>query len=172
MIVVSDTSPLDYLILIQQDHVLPALFGRVIAPPAVMAELQHPATPPAVRAWTANPPTWLEVRQPTTVSSTTRIGPGEAEAISLARELRADALLMDERKGLAIAQKMGLFVTGTLGVLEIAAEKGLTRLPDAIAALRLTSFRVSESLLEQALARDADRARVRERHPPPGQGPT
>jgi predicted nucleic acid-binding protein len=171
MIVVSDTSPLNYLILIRQDHVLPALFGRVIAPPAVMAELEHPATPPAVRAWATSPPVWLEIRRPAAIDPGLRVGPGEAEAISLARELSADALLIDERKGLTIAHQMGIFVTGTLGVLEIAAEKGLTRLPDAIAALRQTSFRVSESLLNEALARDADRTRVRQHNPPPGQRP-
>jgi len=159
MIVVSDTSPLNYLVLIEQAHVLPALFGRVVAPRAVMAELGHPAAPAVVRAWAAAPPTWLEIREPTAVDPSLRIGPGEAEAISLARELGADVLLMDERKGLAVAQQMGLFVTGTLGVLEVAAEKGLIRLPEAVAALRRTSFRVSESLLAEALARDAARAR-------------
>ena len=56
MIVVCDTSPLNYLVLIQHAEVLPSLFGRVIAPPAVMAELQHPGAPTIVRAWAAAPP--------------------------------------------------------------------------------------------------------------------
>ena len=51
MIVVSDTSPLNYLVLIEHSRVLPLLFGRVIAPPAVIAELQHPGAPAVVRAW-------------------------------------------------------------------------------------------------------------------------
>ena len=50
MIVVSDTTPLNYLILIDSVHVLPMLFGSVYAPSAVLRELLHPKTPDAVRA--------------------------------------------------------------------------------------------------------------------------
>jgi len=64
VIVVSDTSPLNYLVLIEQVQVLPVLFGRVVVPPAVMAELQHAGTPAVVRAWAASPPPWLEIRPP------------------------------------------------------------------------------------------------------------
>jgi len=56
MIVVADTTPLHYLILIQHDDLLPRLFGRVLIPPAVLAELQHPETPDPVRQWFAQPP--------------------------------------------------------------------------------------------------------------------
>jgi predicted nucleic acid-binding protein len=158
MIVVSDTSPLNYLVLIQHADVLPRLFGRVLAPPAVVDELRHPGTPAVVRAWAAALPAWLELRAPLSIDPDLRLGPGEAEAISLARELRADAVLIDERKGLIVARQFGLFVTGTLGVLEIAAEKGLIALPRAIAALRETSFRVSGDLLDAMLQRDRNRA--------------
>ncbi len=157
MIVVSDTSPLSYLVLIQHADVLPALFGRVLAPPAVIAELRHPGTPAAVRAWAETAPAWLEVRAPASLDPTLQLGPGEVEAISLAREVKADAVLIDERKALTAARKCGLFVTGTLGVLEIAAEKGLIALPAAFAALRQTSFRVSDGLLDEMLPRDRQR---------------
>jgi hypothetical protein len=60
MIVVSDTSPLNYLILIGQDHILPALFGQVFAPPAVVAELKRSKAPTLVSTWADNPPAWLE----------------------------------------------------------------------------------------------------------------
>jgi predicted nucleic acid-binding protein len=53
MIVVSDTSPLNYLVLIQRAEILPSLFGRIIAPPAVMGELQHPGAPTVVHAGAA-----------------------------------------------------------------------------------------------------------------------
>jgi predicted nucleic acid-binding protein len=159
MIVVSDTTPLNYLVLIGHEHVLPSLFGRVIAPPAVIGELRHPATPPVVQAWAVNPPTWLEIRRPTAIDPALALDSGETEAISLACELHADALLIDERKGSTIARQKGLFVAGTLGVLEIAAERELISLPDAITALRRTSFRVSQTLLDEALARDAAHAR-------------
>jgi predicted nucleic acid-binding protein len=51
---------------------------------------------------------------------------------------------------------------GTLGVLDIAAERGLLRLPDAVAALRQTSFRASPTLLNEILARDAARSASRD----------
>ena len=44
MIVVSDTSPLNYLVLIEEVEVLPAVFGRVVVPPAVVEELQAPGS--------------------------------------------------------------------------------------------------------------------------------
>jgi predicted nucleic acid-binding protein len=170
MIVVCDTSPLNYLVLIERVEVLPAMFGRVVAPRAVIAELQHPGTPAPVREWAAGPPAWLEVRTPTSVDPGLRLGRGEAEAISLARELRADAVLIDERKAFNVARQCGLFVTGTLGVLEIAAEKGLIVLREAIAALRQTSFRVSDEIVEEVLRRDRKRAlgpgRTQEQMPP------
>lgn len=50
-VVVSDTSPLHYLILIGRDSVLEKLYGQVIVPPAVLQELDHSAAPPAISAW-------------------------------------------------------------------------------------------------------------------------
>jgi predicted nucleic acid-binding protein len=160
VIVISDTSPLNYRVLIQREHILPALFGRVLAPPGVIAELRHVDSPPAVLAWAAAPAAWLEVRAPS-APSILKLGRGEAEAISLAQEVRADAVLIDERKASAAARKLGLFVTGTMGVLEVAAEQGLIELPNAIADLRKTTFRCSEQLFEEVLKRDAERRRPR-----------
>jgi predicted nucleic acid-binding protein len=59
VIVVCDTSPLNYLVLIGHEHVLPALFDQVVAPPAVIMELQRAKAPDAVRAWANNLPAWL-----------------------------------------------------------------------------------------------------------------
>jgi predicted nucleic acid-binding protein len=55
---------LQYLILIDAVHILPALFEQVIIPPEVADELQRPRTPEPVRAWMMIPPLWLAVRQP------------------------------------------------------------------------------------------------------------
>jgi len=44
-------------------HLLPALFARVMIPAEVQAELQRRRTPGLVRAWIANPPAWLDIRQ-------------------------------------------------------------------------------------------------------------
>jgi predicted nucleic acid-binding protein len=59
MKVVADASPLNYLVLINAEHVLPKLFGEVLVPAAVIQELTHVRTPTKVREWASAPPTWL-----------------------------------------------------------------------------------------------------------------
>ena len=112
-----------------------------------------------VRAWATCPPAWLEIRAPARIDPNLGLGIGETHAISLARKLHADAVLIDERRALTIARKAGLVVTDTLGVLEIAAERILLDLVSALAALRQTTFRVSDQILGDLLRRDADRRR-------------
>ena len=87
---------------------------------------------------------------------------GERDAILLALEIKADLLLMDEREGVEEAVRLGLVVTGTLGVLDRAAEKELLDLPAVLARLRATNFRVSPALLDRLLADDARRERSSE----------
>lgn len=101
MIVVADTSPLRYLILIEHIHVLPALYGRVVVPPAVVTELDQEHTPSLVRLWLSARPEWLQIQAPRQDLSSLRdvLGPGEREAIALAEELSADAVLIDDRDG-------------------------------------------------------------------------
>jgi len=60
MIIISDTSPLNYLVLIGHVEIVRELYGRVIIPQAVYDELQAPETPPEVQAWLANCPAWLD----------------------------------------------------------------------------------------------------------------
>ena len=62
MIVIADTTPLNYLVLIGQAELLPRLFGRVLIPPAVWTELNDPETPKAVKTWLTDPPAWLQVQ--------------------------------------------------------------------------------------------------------------
>ena len=59
--IVADTTPLNYLILIQATDILPELYRTVLIPPAVKPELAHANTPAVVRAWISQPPAWLEV---------------------------------------------------------------------------------------------------------------
>ncbi len=151
MIVVSDTSPLNYLLLIRHVDVLPALFGRVIIPSGVLAELHRPQAPTIVRTWASSPPAWLEIQSPKAVSTFPRLGIGEAEAIALAQELCADLLLIDERDGTETAARAGLRVVGTLGVLKMAADDKLLLLDDAISELRTTTFRASPELMDRIL---------------------
>jgi predicted nucleic acid-binding protein len=64
MVVVADTSPINYLVLIAQIDVLVPLYTRILIPPAVLTELKHPLAPKAVRDWASNAPSWLEVLSP------------------------------------------------------------------------------------------------------------
>jgi predicted nucleic acid-binding protein len=82
---------------------------------------------------------------------------GETDALFLARELRADVLLMDELDGRTVARQFGLTVIGTLGVLDLAAARGLLDFRDAWQRLRATSFRVAPRLMADLLARDQAR---------------
>jgi predicted nucleic acid-binding protein len=162
MLVVADTSPINYLVLLEYTAVLPALYTRVLIPPAVVRELRDVEAPEPVRAWAADLPTWCEVRRPIAHARTealAHLGAGEREAIVLAQEVRADLLLIDEADGRRVARSRGLTVTGTLGVLERAAERGLLALPSTLARLLTTTFRVREELLQAMLARDAARKR-------------
>src|SRR4051812_18196471 len=99
MLVVADASPLVGLVRIGHADVLPALFGEVVIPPKVAEELTNPRRPVEVRAFMASPPAWLSVRAPTRLEPIADLDAGELEAISLATELRADLLLIDEAKG-------------------------------------------------------------------------
>jgi predicted nucleic acid-binding protein len=158
MIVVSDTSPLNYLVLIGAVDVLPRLFREVYVPPAVMQELAHPRTPEIVKRWAQSPPNWLTASAPSgTMNWLEGLDFGEAEAIALAVELKAAAVLIDEKKGRQIAQSRGLITIGTITVLELAAENGLLELQSAFLALQGTTFHVTQDLLDEALARDAAR---------------
>jgi predicted nucleic acid-binding protein len=72
-------------------------------------------------------------------------------AIALAESLRADIVLIDERTGFRAALKKGLRATGTLGLLDIAADRGLIDVALAIRKLEQTTFRRPEALLETLL---------------------
>lgn len=157
MIVVSNTSPLNYAILIQAIDVFPGLFGRVIVPESVAEELSHPGAPETVRAWISGPPSWLEIASPNTTVPDIDLHPGERDALCIALERGADLVLVDDQAARRVAREHGIPVTGTLGVLERAAERGLLNLEQAIDALRRTSYRIREEVLESLLKRHAQR---------------
>jgi len=156
-VVVSDTSPLHYLILCDAENVLPKLFQRVIIPPMVFHELQQTNTPQPVRQWAAKLPEWVSVQTPKAVNLKLDVDAGELEAICLAREIHADALLMDDRAGRTAAIQCGLAVVGTIGLLEQAAARELIQLPKTLAKLRQTNVRLDAELIRAALARDESR---------------
>jgi len=154
-LVIADTGPLNYLILIGRIDLLPVLFEKVVLPATVHSELASGKAPFLVRHWVGDLPAWLEVREAPLSqaedASLKGIDAGERAAIQLAVSLHADLLLMDDRKGVNAAQKRGLRVTGTLGVLDLAAQRGLADFAQAVEQLRQTNFRVPQALLDALL---------------------
>jgi predicted nucleic acid-binding protein len=156
-VVLSDTSPLRYLVLIGEADVLAKLYGRVVIPTAVANELSQARTPEIVRRWIATPPSWIDIlRAPAGIPTVQGLDDGERDAIALAIQLKADLVLMDDREAVHEATRLGLTVTGTLGVLEVAAEKRLVDLPDVLTRLRATNFRASNALFDSLLKRHAE----------------
>ena len=153
MIVVADTTPLNYLILIGHIDILEAQYGRILIPHAVHEEMLDPDAPASVRAWAKNPPHWLELLSPSTSRNTLppNLDRGETEAIQLAEELHSDWLLIDEAAGRDEAQRRGLQTIGTLGILRNAHALGLLDLPTALAKLKKSGFHMSETLLQTIL---------------------
>lgn len=117
MIVVSDTSPLTALLTIGEADLLPKLFVEVVIPEGVRIELLRSHS---------SLPAWIRAEAVTNVGEARRLGEivdaGEAEAIELAKELRADRLLIDERKGRRLAVQEGVPVIGLVGVLLLAKQ--------------------------------------------------
>ncbi len=117
MIVVSNTSPINYLLLIDQIDLLPYLFEKIIIPEVVRDEMLDPDAPPALQQWIANPPPWLMIQAVPVIDATlSSLDPGEQAAITLAQTLSADLLIIDERLGRQIARERGISIIGTLGI--------------------------------------------------------
>ena len=114
-----------------------------------------------MRNWIADPPAWLHVHEtPSRESdhaSVEGLDEGEAAAIALAISLDADLLLMDDRRGVMVARGKGLRVTGTLGILDLAAQRGLVNFAEAVDSLRRTTFRIPEALLNSLVEKHAKR---------------
>jgi predicted nucleic acid-binding protein len=132
MIVVADSGPLHYLILLDQTELLHRFYGQVVIPGAVLKELTSGRMPQPVREWLSEPPSWLRVQK---VSSsqlelvTDDLDLGEREAIALAHLLQADLLLIDE----------------------ISVD-----VPEILARLRDTSFYVDENLIRSIFGKWMD----------------
>lgn len=155
MTLVSNTSPLCYLVLIGHADILPKLYGEVHVTQKVLEELRHAGAPPLIREWAMAPPAWLEIHSdPEELDQTlAELDPGERTALRLAEQLRSDVLLLDESAARSVATQRGLKVSGTLGVLCDAAQAGLLKLPAALDLLRKTNFRASPELWKSLYSR-------------------
>ncbi len=156
MIVVSDTSSLCNLVLIDHLWLLQEIYQTVIISPAVADELaaaSNPAIPAILQL------DWIQLRSLTNQTIAEQLqcdrglDAGEASAIALAIELQVDDLLIDERLGRREARKLGLSIVGILGILAIAKQRNLIErvqpLMDAL--IEQAGFRVSHQLYRQVL---------------------
>lgn len=153
MIVVSDTSPVTNLLLIGKLDLLRGIFGRVIIPAAVAAELyvidDHRQALEDLD--------WIEVAELNDRSLfdslTKTLDVGEAEAIAISIELSADVVLIDELAGRREARSRGLEVTGLVGVLLEAKKLGIIDLvkPEIDRLVRDARFWISPRLISDAL---------------------
>ena len=147
MPIVSNSSPLIALARIQRLDLVPAVLQSILIPPAVAREIE-----PSIPAL----PAWASVRVPSSkrppLTSRGRLGDGEREAIALAIEIGADAVLIDERAGRRVAEEAGLKVIGTLGLLLEAKRAGhIGTIRAELNKLLETSFFLSPQLYDQLL---------------------
>ena len=159
MIVVADTSPLNYLVLLGHIEILSKIYAEIVVPQTVLDELQDSDAPSEVRSWFSAPPAWLQVstlifRQDPLME---RLDRGEQDAILLAESVKAERLIIDDLEGRREAVHRGLQVKGTLGLLAEGARRNFLDLPQALADLQATNFHVSPELIEVLLANDAKR---------------
>jgi uncharacterized protein len=120
--VICNATPLINFAAIARLDILPAIFERIIIPQAVYDETTgsgFPGTPFVLQAIASG---WLQVRPVATIAPIipVELDDGEREAIALAIEIAERGILLDEREARQIAQRLGLQVMGTLGILLLA----------------------------------------------------
>lgn len=149
MIVVSDASPLIALDSINKLELLPLLYKQVLIPPRVYEE----AGTNSLHAVS-----WLTVvpveDNPFIIDLLAQgLDRGEAEAIALALQVKAQKLIIDERRGRSVAERLGLELIGTLGLLVKAKQAHLVDevRPLIDTLIQTISFRISPALYAQIL---------------------
>ncbi|GDY19504.1 DUF3368 domain-containing protein [Verrucomicrobiota bacterium] len=156
MLVVSNTSPLSNLAIIGHLELVREQLGQVIIPAAVRAELhRHPDSTARTASETAIATGWLRVlprTNPVRNDLAASLDLGEAEALTLALEMRASLVLLDESAARRWASDLGLAYTGALGILRRGKQTGrITSLHEQIARLRTQARFFVSPALEKAL---------------------
>ncbi|MBG1240315.1 DUF3368 domain-containing protein [Nostoc sp. NZL] len=156
MIIVSDTSPINNLAAINHLHLLQQLYGTVLIPEAVYRELTDPNFPVA-GATEVQTFIWIQTRpvqdRILVEALSNELDIGEAEAIALAVEMKADQVLIDERRGRMVAASLNLSYTGILGILVEAKSQRLISAvkPLLDALINQAGFWVAEPLDKRVL---------------------
>lgn len=159
MLVVSNTSPIMNLAAVDLLDILRRQFGEVIVPEAVIEELRLDSGYPGTdKIRIAISEGWLrqEVVENKQVALALRreLDNGEAEAIALALQLRAETILMDEREGRSVAKSMGLSPIGIIGILTRAKQDGdIVSVKEALNKLRNEAgFYITDALMKDILS--------------------
>ncbi len=156
MLIVSDTTPIITLMKMGHLDILKHLYGKVLIPNAVYMELTGNEKF-AAEASQVMYSDFLEVEEVdnkvavTILQEVSGLDAGESEAIVLANSRKADLLVMDEHKGRSVAKKMGLPITGTIGLLLKSFDEGMLTAGDieeCIEKLKETNVRISEGLFD------------------------
>ncbi|MEH2224640.1 DUF3368 domain-containing protein [Nostoc sp.] len=156
MIIVSDTSPINNLAAINHLHLLQQLYGTVLIPEAVYRELTDPNFPVA-GAIEVQTFIWIQTRpvqdRILVEALSNELDIGEAEAIALALETKAEQVLIDERRGRTVAARLNLGYTGILGILVEAKSQRLISAvkPLLDALINQAGFWVAEPLYNRVL---------------------
>jgi uncharacterized protein len=154
MVIVSDTSPVTNLIKIGEFNLLKNVFETIVIPQIVYEELCVLDKQKAI----LEQADWIrvvELKDSTLKTSLLlEVDKGEAEAIALAIELKADYLLIDEQAGRAVAERLGIKITGIIGILIQAKQKGfiVKVKPYLERLINEASFRISPTLFKNVIA--------------------
>jgi len=154
-IVVSNTGPLIALCALDELELLPRLYGQIVIPDEVRLELTA-APPSSMRFPFAETSTWLMVKNLSTSVDpllSVVLDVGEAAVIQMARNIQADVVLIDERKGRKVARTVyNLRVMGTMRVLVDAKKKGLlASVGSALTKIRQNGYWIHDDIVERAL---------------------
>jgi len=157
MIVVSDTSALANLAIVDHLWLLESIYQTVIIPDVFARELaaaSNPIIPAILQAGCIQPQPLTNSELVNQLQQERGLDAGEANAIALALELQADDLLIDERLGRQEALRLGLSIIGILGILLVAKQKSLIPQVQPVmdALISQAGFRVSSQLYQRVLA--------------------
>ena len=156
--VVADTSPLIALARIGELDLLRRLYGRVAVPPAVKGELAIGSDRPGARVLEAALAAgWISVRSVSDRVSVRELSMlldlGEAEAIEVAAQRRAQVLLIDDARGRRTARRRGIPVAGVAGVLLAAKSRGeIAAVGPILRRLSEAGYRLSPRLVAEVLS--------------------
>jgi predicted nucleic acid-binding protein len=156
MIVVSNTTPLIGLAIIRRFELLEQLFGRIYIPQAVYDEAVTAGREKGGAKQEVSSAAWIETIQVQDRLAVEvlldELDLGEAETIVLARELRADWVLMDEKKGRRKVTELGLSRVGTVGILLKAKQAGfLPQIRPDLEQLHRHGFNISQRVIDAVL---------------------